>query len=291
MNDMRFNCKPTLQALAVAVLITKASVACAGFVDSRQPPPAVPTKAPTDLDAIASTPLVLPAGGVWDETARGFGKDVTPYDALTSVLPTGVSLYFPGQDANAKVSWAGGQPRRAVILKILNDAKLTAHLENDGKDFVVEPVSGTAPAPLASVKPGPAAGPAVAASSTPTPVNVPPVATVTVDAGGLSVPTPAALAVPVFTFKVTRSDGMLSDQLSSFLNQHGYQLAWDIPDDLPLQYDATFTGDIDSIMQKVMETTVHMKYAARACEYDNGVFEVIQRAASCYGTEDNPNGQ
>ncbi|HDR8992903.1 MAG: toxin co-regulated pilus biosynthesis Q family protein [Burkholderia contaminans] len=94
---------------------------------------------------------------------------------------------------------------------------------------------------------------------------------------GASTPsTPSTL-----TFSVTPQDVNLRDALDRWLQQQGWQLAWKIDDDLPLEFNATFTGDFTSVLQQVMKATNHMRTPTRACRHTNQVIRVIVRAGNC----------
>ncbi|TDA45592.1 toxin co-regulated pilus biosynthesis Q family protein [Burkholderia pyrrocinia] len=94
-----------------------------------------------------------------------------------------------------------------------------------------------------------------------------------------------AVGVPVasgtLTFSVTPADVNLRDALDRWLQQQGWQLAWKIDDDLPLEFNASFTGDFTSVLQQVMKATNHMRTPTRACRHSNNVIRVIARAGNC----------
>ncbi|CAN0640243.1 toxin co-regulated pilus biosynthesis Q family protein [Burkholderia cepacia] len=83
------------------------------------------------------------------------------------------------------------------------------------------------------------------------------------------------------TFSVTPADVNLRDALDRWLQQQGWQLAWKIDDDLPLEFNASFTGDFTSVLQQVMKATNHMRTPTRACRHTNNVIRVIARAGNC----------
>ncbi len=126
-----------------------------------------------------------------------------------------------------------------------------------------------------------AAAPAVAAATvattTPvastgaTPTNVEPVVL-----PGAS-PTPAA----VLTLSVSPQDLNLRNALDRWLQTQGWQLAWKVDDDLPLEFNATFSGDFTSVLTQVMKATNHMRVPTRICRHTNNVIRVIARAANC----------
>ena len=94
---------------------------------------------------------------------------------------------------------------------------------------------------------------------------------------------PGAPSAPAgdLTFTVTPQDINLRNALDRWLQTQGWQLAWKIDDDLPLEFNATFTGDFTSILRQVMQATNHMRTPTRVCRHTNPVIRVIARAASC----------
>ena len=50
---------------------------------------------------------------------------------------------------------------------------------------------------------------------------------------------------------------------------------------LPLEFNATFTGDFTSVLTQVMRATNHMRTPTRICRHTNNVIRVIARAANC----------
>ncbi|WP_321810248.1 MULTISPECIES: toxin co-regulated pilus biosynthesis Q family protein [unclassified Burkholderia] len=91
----------------------------------------------------------------------------------------------------------------------------------------------------------------------------------------------APAASGTLTFSVTPADVNLRDALDRWLQQQGWQLAWKIDDDLPLEFNASFTGDFTSVLQQVMKATNHMRTPTRACRHSNNVIRVIARAGNC----------
>jgi hypothetical protein len=83
------------------------------------------------------------------------------------------------------------------------------------------------------------------------------------------------------TLAITPQDINLRNALDRWLQQQGWQLAWKIDDDLPLEFNATFSGDFDSVLTQVMRATNHMRTPTRICEHTNNVIRVVARAANC----------
>jgi hypothetical protein len=96
-------------------------------------------------------------------------------------------------------------------------------------------------------------------------------------------PSPSAAVAPngILTFSITPQDSNLRNALDRWLQQQGWQLAWKIDDDLPLEFNATFSGDFKSILTQVMQATNHMRTPTRVCKHANNVIRVVARAANC----------
>lgn len=85
----------------------------------------------------------------------------------------------------------------------------------------------------------------------------------------------------ILTLAITPQDINLRNGLDRWLQQQGWQLAWKIDDDLPLEFNATFTGDFKSVLTQVMQATNHMRTPTRVCKHSNNVIRVVARAANC----------
>jgi hypothetical protein len=85
----------------------------------------------------------------------------------------------------------------------------------------------------------------------------------------------------VLSFTIAPQDSNLRNALDRELQSLGMQLAWRIDDDLPLEFSATFSGDLPSVLTQVMQATDHMRTPARICWHINDVIRVIARAANC----------
>lgn len=83
------------------------------------------------------------------------------------------------------------------------------------------------------------------------------------------------------TLAITPQDVNLRNALDRWLQTQGWQLAWKIDDDLPLEFNATFTGDFTSVLTQVMQATNHMRTPTRVCRHTNKVIRVVARAANC----------
>jgi Toxin co-regulated pilus biosynthesis protein Q len=93
---------------------------------------------------------------------------------------------------------------------------------------------------------------------------------------------PGAPATPaVLTLSVSPQDLNLRNALDHWLQTQGWQLAWKVDDDLPLEFNATFSGDFTSVLTQVMQATNHMRVPTRICRHTNNVIRVVARAANC----------
>ncbi|MEW6346254.1 MAG: toxin co-regulated pilus biosynthesis Q family protein [Paraburkholderia sp.] len=88
-------------------------------------------------------------------------------------------------------------------------------------------------------------------------------------------------APSTLSLSITPQDTNLRNALDRWLQGQGWQLAWKIDDDLPLEFNATFSGDFTSVLTQVMQATNHMRTPTRICRHTNHVIRVIARAATC----------
>ncbi|MGF6960701.1 toxin co-regulated pilus biosynthesis Q family protein [Paraburkholderia youngii] len=109
------------------------------------------------------------------------------------------------------------------------------------------------------------------ASSGPTPTGV------------ASVVLPGVPTAPAarLTLSLSPQDLNLRNALDRWLQTQGWQLAWKVDDDLPLEFNATFSGDFTTVLTQVMQATNHMRVPTRICRHTNNVIRVIARAANC----------
>ncbi|MDR5826004.1 TcpQ domain-containing protein [Caballeronia sp. LZ043] len=119
------------------------------------------------------------------------------------------------------------------------------------------------------------ASPSTKATTSPAPAASLDVAPVVVPAGTATVPG------GVLSLSITPQDINLRNALDRWLQQQGWQLAWKIDDDLPLEFNATFSGDFKSVLTQVMQATNHMRTPTRVCKHTNNVIRVVARAANC----------
>jgi hypothetical protein len=146
-------------------------------------------------------------------------------------------------------------------------------------------------AQLAATAPTHALAPATASPSTPTPLASAAPITPVKPSGADVVSTEvkpvllpgAATGDPTGTvsFSITPQDTNLRNAVDRWLQTQGWQLAWKIDDDLPVEFNATFSGDFRSVLTQVMQATDHMRTPARVCKHTNNVIRVIARAANC----------
>ncbi|SAK60327.1 type IV pilus biosynthesis protein [Caballeronia hypogeia] len=144
-------------------------------------------------------------------------------------------------------------------------------------------------APVVRAAPATPAAPAArkAAIGGPAPVALPGVAAQVpvgaIDVAPVIVPSQGGATAPggVLSFSITPQDINLRNALDRWLQQQGWQLAWKIDDDLPLEFNATFSGDFKSVLTQVMQATNHMRTPTRVCKHTNNVIRVVARAANC----------
>ncbi|MEX3935770.1 toxin co-regulated pilus biosynthesis Q family protein [Paraburkholderia phymatum] len=134
-----------------------------------------------------------------------------------------------------------------------------------------------APAVAIAASPAPAAAAATVAPTTTVASSVP------TPTGVASVVLPGAQTTPagVLTLSVSPQDLNLRNALDRWLQTQGWQLAWKVDDDLPLEFNATFSGDFTSVLTQVMKATNHMRVPTRICRHTNNVIRVVVRAANC----------
>lgn len=144
-------------------------------------------------------------------------------------------------------------------------------------------------APVVRAAPATPAAPAAlkAAIGGPAPVALPGVAAQApvgaMDVAPVIVPSQGGATAPggVLSLSITPQDINLRNALDRWLQQQGWQLAWKIDDDLPLEFNATFSGDFKSVLTQVMQATNHMRTPTRVCKHTNNVIRVVARAANC----------
>ncbi|WP_321871235.1 toxin co-regulated pilus biosynthesis Q family protein [Paraburkholderia tropica] len=144
------------------------------------------------------------------------------------------------------------------------------------------PGGASAPVPASAVSaPAPPAGVAAASIAPAAMLASAPLATST-DVKSVVLPgAPGGEPAGTMTFSITPQSMNLRNALDAWLQTLGWQLAWKIDDDLPVEFNATFSGDFRSVLTQVMEATNHMRTPARVCEHTNNVIRVIARAANC----------
>jgi hypothetical protein len=136
--------------------------------------------------------------------------------------------------------------------------------------------AGAPPATLRAV-PGTPAPTALPGAGALTPVSA------SLDVAPVVVPSGTASSTPgeLLSLTITPQDINLRNALDRWLQQQGWQLAWKIDDDLPLEFNATFSGDFKSVLTQLMQATNHMRTPTRVCKHTNNVIRVVARAANC----------
>ncbi|WP_250537162.1 toxin co-regulated pilus biosynthesis Q family protein [Caballeronia sp. AZ10_KS36] len=194
--------------------------------------------------------------------------------ALTTV--SGLAAADPDQSRLAPPPGDGWQLLSAPVAKV--PATQVAMVAPAAHVAAAAPAVTAAPAAPASLKAaiGGAAPLALPAAAAPSPVGSLNVAPVVVPSqGGATAPG------GILSFTITPQDINLRNALDRWLQQQGWQLAWKIDDDLPLEFNATFSGDLKSVLTQVMQATNHMRTPTRVCKHTNNVIRVVARAANC----------
>jgi hypothetical protein len=107
-------------------------------------------------------------------------------------------------------------------------------------------------------------------------------AAMNMDVNPVVLPGKEAGATGTLNFAVTPQDMNLRNALDRWLQMQGWQLAWKIDDDLPLEFNSTFSGDFKTVLQQVMASTTYMRTPARICRHlPNNVIRVVLRGANC----------
>ena len=184
---------------------------------------------------------------------------------------------------------------RILTALVMTGIAFGASASVDPDQMKLAPPAGDGWQVLSSVAPGPtAATPAATLPATPAAKQVAmvpatpaatPVAIAAVTRGVSLAVAPVVLtgdsAPAALTFTISPQDINLRNALDRWLQLQGWQLAWKIDDDLPLEFNATFTGDFTSVLTQVMRATNHMRTPTRVCRHTNHVIRVVARAASC----------
>ncbi|ALS59881.1 toxin co-regulated pilus biosynthesis Q family protein [Pandoraea norimbergensis] len=72
------------------------------------------------------------------------------------------------------------------------------------------------------------------------------------------------------------SDGRISQAIKRYAESHGWQLAWEIERDFPIEYPATFTGDFLGIIEQVVLSLQNSDAPIRVKVYEaNRVLRVV----------------
>jgi hypothetical protein len=170
---------------------------------------------------------------------------------------------------------------RVFAALALAAAPLWSHAAIDPDQSRVAPTAGDGWQVLSA--PGAKRAAAAANSSPGAPVIAQAAATVepSMNVAPVVLPGTPAPAAGVLTFSVSPQDHNLRNAMDRWLQTQGWQLAWKVDDDLPLEFNATFSGDFTSVLTQVMKATNHMRVPTRVCRHTNNVIRVVARAANC----------
>ncbi|VVD68726.1 type IV pilus assembly protein [Pandoraea iniqua] len=88
---------------------------------------------------------------------------------------------------------------------------------------------------------------------------------------------PAGREAPVTVeLAMQPEDGRVSSAIKRFVEKHGWQLAWEIERDFPIEYPATFTGDFLGIIEQVVLSLQNSDAPIRVKVYEaNRVLRVV----------------
>jgi hypothetical protein len=142
-------------------------------------------------------------------------------------------------------------------------------------------LAGTsASTPASTVASKGASASTIAVPATP---SSPPASTAPLSLAVTPVVLPGTATAPagVLNLSVSPQDRNLRNALDRWLQTQGWQLAWKVDDDLPLEFNASFSGDFTSVLTQVMKATNHMRVPTRICRHTNNVIRVVARAANC----------
>jgi hypothetical protein len=200
--------------------------------------------------------------------SRHFPRDAVPY--ARKVAPALLALALGGA---VSMALAAMPPDQSKVHAPAGDGwQMLGSGGAPGQQPAPAPVSGQAPV-----------APTVLASAAPiTPAT--PQASVPVSGDVKTVAVPGAASgepTGMVSFTITPQDTNLRNALDGWLQTEGWQLAWKIDDDLPVEFNASFSGDFRVVLTQVMQATNHMRTPARVCEHTNNVIRVIARAANC----------
>ncbi|WP_250508187.1 MULTISPECIES: toxin co-regulated pilus biosynthesis Q family protein [unclassified Caballeronia] len=194
--------------------------------------------------------------------------------ALTTV--SGLAAAEPDQSRLAPPPGDGWQLLSAPVAKA--PVAQLAMVAPSAHVAAAVPVVPAAPASPAALKAaiGGAAPSALPGAAAPSPVG-------SLDVAPVVVPSQGGATAPggLLSFSITPQDINMRNALDRWLQQQGWQLAWKIDDDLPLEFNATFSGDFKSVLTQVMQATNHMRTPTRVCKHTNNVIRVVARAANC----------
>ncbi len=200
---------------------------------------------------VASTHAAEPPLGA--DVTRMFAshKPVTQWPAQAAVLgdvaphrpPTGTLAPGLAEESRRQVASAAGLPP-------------AGHGVASDTGLVFEPAPERAPEMASEVAPEMAAEPTPEFTAAPDPA-------------------PAPLA-PVLQLALQPEDGRLSQAVRRYAERNGWQLAWEIERDFPIEYPATFEGDFLGIIEQIVLSLHNTDAPIRVKVYEaNRVLRVV----------------
>ncbi|APD11103.1 hypothetical protein UC34_25110 [Pandoraea vervacti] len=97
-----------------------------------------------------------------------------------------------------------------------------------------------------------------------------------VAAPALAEATPAPVPQAGFELAMRPSDGRVSQAVRRYAERHGWQLAWEIDRDFPIEYPATFRGDFLGVVEQIVRSLQNTDAPIRVKVYEaNRVLRVV----------------
>ncbi|AKM30741.3 hypothetical protein AB870_12440 [Pandoraea faecigallinarum] len=89
-------------------------------------------------------------------------------------------------------------------------------------------------------------------------------------------PAPSPLPQAAYELAMQPSDGRVSQAVRRYAERHGWQLAWEIDRDFPIEYPATFRGDFLGVVEQIVRSLQNTDAPIRVKVYEaNRVLRVV----------------
>lgn len=89
----------------------------------------------------------------------------------------------------------------------------------------------------------------------------------------------AAKATRIWRVKAT--DRNVREILSRWSTEAGWQLSWEVPNDVELHATASFQGSFEDALEQLLNSLQGSDYPLSACTYDNHVVRVVTSTLIC----------